>query len=505
MEPVLSPLHGAHGYSAVLWCAMYTGGWPMGWTDGDWYSDYLCPEENGHRWCSGHDELGEAEAAGVTTGEGGVDQRYMGGPDMRIRTMSCALCARLKQRFGVAPFNGPASQLGNPKPAIPSPWHADARFGGMAKEWEQRLDNRGYWERWPGWNMHAFGLWYARERWPAQLDEDQLAADILQIAAHRLTHGEVMHAFIWSTLALLRDSQRSRPPGWREPSVWVMGACETTRRFYAGGDGGDNAGVNFGTCGHGAGYGLYNYYGEIGKALLACTRGDVLGGEEWGAGWRDNCGSGVYHSAFNALSAARLGEMAQTGVGDVKAQLCKVSTKVSTWSECPARDFLGADGAWGRFELVRTGWCDNWLPKTFAPPPPLPPPPPPPPPLPPPPPPPPALPPPPPPPPEPLLPPPPSPTPPPPLPSSPPPHVLLFYAPTADGDAVPTGIVTRLGGLSLFSATHATASAAEPLLRAAASADELVSAAVLCVCIHTACALHVHCMCTARVLHVGRT
>ena len=76
----------------------------MGWTDGDWYADYLCPEANGHRWCSGHDDLGEAEAAGVRTGEGGIDQREMGGPDMRIRTMSCALCARLKQRFGVAPF-----------------------------------------------------------------------------------------------------------------------------------------------------------------------------------------------------------------------------------------------------------------------------------------------------------------------------------------------------------------------------------------------------------------
>ena len=101
MEPVLAPLLDAHGYTAVLWCSIYTGGWPMGWTDGDWYADYLCPEANGHRWCSGHDDLGEAEAAGVRTGEGGIDQREMGGPDMRIRTMSCALCARLKQRFGV--------------------------------------------------------------------------------------------------------------------------------------------------------------------------------------------------------------------------------------------------------------------------------------------------------------------------------------------------------------------------------------------------------------------
>lgn len=38
MEPVIGPLSNAHGYSAVLWCSTYMGGWPMGWTNGDWYS-----------------------------------------------------------------------------------------------------------------------------------------------------------------------------------------------------------------------------------------------------------------------------------------------------------------------------------------------------------------------------------------------------------------------------------------------------------------------------------
>ena len=270
---------------------------------------------------------------------------------------------------------------------IPGPQHADARLGGMAAAWEKKLGSRGYWDRWPGWGMHAFGLWYARARWPAQLDATLLAADILQIARHRQTNGEVLqhgqcvpalsavawllgarlvalvnpsllcrrlchwarshclegsseppqkslippppltiqvlHAFVWSTLTLLRDSQRSPPAGWREPSVWVAGACEVTRRFYGGGDGGDNAGVNIGACAHGAGRGLYHYYGDVGMALLACTRGNVL--QEWGAGWRDNCGSGVYHSAFDGLSASRLGEMARDGDADVTAQLCEAN------------------------------------------------------------------------------------------------------------------------------------------------------------------------------------
>lgn len=97
----------------------------------------------------------------------------------------------------------------------------------------------------------------------------------------------------------------------------MAGACEVTRRFYGGGDGGDNAGVNVGACAHGAGRGLYHYYGDVGKALLACTRGNVLQG--WGAGWRNNCGSSVYHSAFDGLSASRLGEVAQDGDADVTA------------------------------------------------------------------------------------------------------------------------------------------------------------------------------------------
>ena len=50
LEPLLTPLYRKHGYAAALWCAIYTGGWPLGWTDGDWYSMYLCPE---YRVCEG--------------------------------------------------------------------------------------------------------------------------------------------------------------------------------------------------------------------------------------------------------------------------------------------------------------------------------------------------------------------------------------------------------------------------------------------------------------------
>ena len=85
LQPVLSPLYRSQGYTAALWCAMYTGGWPMGWTDGDWYGDYLCPEANNHRWCNANEQVGSQEAAGVAF-EG------QGGSEVPISTMSCALC-----------------------------------------------------------------------------------------------------------------------------------------------------------------------------------------------------------------------------------------------------------------------------------------------------------------------------------------------------------------------------------------------------------------------------
>ena len=44
LAPLLRPLREKHGYTAALWCAIYSGAWPMGWTDGDWYATFLCPE-----------------------------------------------------------------------------------------------------------------------------------------------------------------------------------------------------------------------------------------------------------------------------------------------------------------------------------------------------------------------------------------------------------------------------------------------------------------------------
>ena len=133
--------------------------------------------------------------------------------------------------------------------------------------------------------------------------------------------------------------------------------------FFGGGGGGENDEVNFGTCAHGAGHGLLYHYGSVEEALPACTRDPTL--REWGEGWSEGCGSGVYHSAFNSLSAAQLQAAALRGVDEVTRELCAVST----WRECSARDFLGAAEAEGRLALVRAGWCDGFASRTVSPPP----------------------------------------------------------------------------------------------------------------------------------------
>ena len=120
---------------------------------------------------------------------------------------------------------------------IPGPQHADARLGGMAAAWEKKLGSRGYWDRWPGWGMHAFGLWYARARWPAQLDATLLAADILQIARHRQTNGEVLQygqcvpvlsAVAWLLGRALGGSGRPITP---VPEAMPLGAQPLPRGF----------------------------------------------------------------------------------------------------------------------------------------------------------------------------------------------------------------------------------------------------------------------------------
>ena len=188
-------MYSMHGYTGALWCAFYTGGWPMGWTDGDWYSDFLCPEVSGRRWAAAATSWAAARRrAGDRSGRTrGADPRHV------VRA-----CQRLKERFG------PRHTIC--RRAHPEPAHSTERYKGMAQAWEAALGGKGYWDRWPGWDMHGFGVWYAEMLWPQQPDDAKLAATIKTIMTHRLTNGEVLYGFVWASLALLRSQASPLDP-----------------------------------------------------------------------------------------------------------------------------------------------------------------------------------------------------------------------------------------------------------------------------------------------------
>ena len=381
LAPLLRPLREKHGYTAALWCAIYSGAWPMGWTDGDWYATFLCPEVSRvdavahdeadqrskklRRACTGRERLGATdESVGVPT--------TMGKPTYPAYAMSCALCARLRARLGVAPLNlepgGARFSSGGFKPKtfgferwLGAKDAAAARYRAQAKHWYDVLDIKGYWDRWPGWDMHPFGVWIADAMWPGQLRGETNRA-IRSIARYRLTNGEIMHGFMWQSLAL---QAKHRTGG--DPSEWVADVCWPTMDY-------DNDGTNRGTCGHGAGHGFF-YYSLIrwpfepakpgsavsqalSHALPFCSAGAL---QKYGAEWINGCQGGVYHSAFNSLSAAELRELVEAGVTDVTTELCRASG-----ANCPAVSFLGADEAQGRLELVRAGLCDHFVPAAAA-------------------------------------------------------------------------------------------------------------------------------------------
>ena len=332
----LDPLFAAHGYTAALWCSIYSSAWPMGWTDGNWYDMYLCPAA---RACSGREALGEVDEA--VGSDGTVEE----GETAPIRTMSCALCRRLRARLGEAPFTL-ADTIPSRERPVPGRYPT-SRYQRMAAEYEARLGSRGYWDRWVGWDLHPFGVWLADAVWPAQLEERRLWEAEERIARYRLTNGEVMHGFVWQSLALLAERA---PP--RDPSEWVFTACDPTWRWQ-------NEGTNRGTCAHGAGHGLFYYYrrGDCGwscavrAALPACSRGP-LGGWAAEGNWAELCEGGVFHSAFNSLTAPDLLRHAALSPASSLAEaVCEAG-----WRGCAVN--LGAEEGEGRFALAKAGFCD---------------------------------------------------------------------------------------------------------------------------------------------------
>lgn len=74
---------------------------------------------------------------------------------------------RLRGRFGVAPYNLPGTV---PSKELPVPLaHPTDRYQRMAVHYEAAMGAVGYWDRWPNWDMHPFGVWLADASWPKQV------------------------------------------------------------------------------------------------------------------------------------------------------------------------------------------------------------------------------------------------------------------------------------------------------------------------------------------------
>ena len=98
-EATLAPLRVRYGHVASLWCAFYVA--PMALWPHDarlfGYDALLCPKD---RSCSGQEQLSGREERGVPySGTQAASYR------IEMFSMSCALCNRLRARFGAPPYS----------------------------------------------------------------------------------------------------------------------------------------------------------------------------------------------------------------------------------------------------------------------------------------------------------------------------------------------------------------------------------------------------------------
>ncbi|KAL3893359.1 MAG: hypothetical protein SGPRY_014289, partial [Prymnesium sp.] len=187
-EQSLTPIFERHGYTAALWCAAFALGLPsVGFTNPEppvWSTQLLCP------WripasCNGSDEeLNSDEVRGVRVcpweGRGRPEQcapqqhplyaiwpeDTESGADPNRRTLSCALCARLRRTFAV--------EAPNPSRHI-RPLPDDLR------------------------DMRAFGMWLANREASHKMRADDLLRDI---NLYKASEGEI-EGYLSQSLRLL--------------------------------------------------------------------------------------------------------------------------------------------------------------------------------------------------------------------------------------------------------------------------------------------------------------
>ena len=189
LQATLRDMRARHGYASALWCAFYAMPMPAWPYMDEWYHRLLCPWEQHRGYCGlgGPNLLGGDEIHGEPAPGGGEQQKYWA----QLLTMSCGLCARLRGRLGPPPYTA-----GRPIR------NRDA--GG--REWVNQ------------WDLHSFGVWLAGDiqSW----DGFDVPRVIELIYRYRVTNGEVLHGFVWQSLASLA------PPA--DLVGWVAAACASS-------------------------------------------------------------------------------------------------------------------------------------------------------------------------------------------------------------------------------------------------------------------------------------
>ena len=214
-EETLSPIMEKHGYTGALWCAIYSLGMvpvvdltqPNNPNFDVWYAQLMCPWDFPKDCGASDDEL----AANETEGQLVCPQEAIGDPakcapnqhpqyaiwptiqfqqtDPKRRTMSCALCGRLKRTF---PAGAP----------VGAPDLIEKSIGVNYSLKGVPADEKHLFTAW--WDAHAFGAWLAntaaRNRHQGIWERDKLVANI---NLYKASNGEEIHGYLWQSLRLL--------------------------------------------------------------------------------------------------------------------------------------------------------------------------------------------------------------------------------------------------------------------------------------------------------------
>mmetsp|Transcript_56357 Transcript_56357/g.111874 ORF Transcript_56357/g.111874 Transcript_56357/m.111874 type:complete len:618 (-) Transcript_56357:1473-3326(-) len=346
-----------------------------------WYSQLMCPW-NFPQDCGANDnELTDVEANGVLVCEADENGNPVTDPakcapnqhpqyaiyppdqfqnyDKTRRTMSCALCGRLKRRF---PAGAP---IGAPD-LIKKHLGVEYSLEGIPPE------ERHQFTAW--WDMHAFGAWLAntaaRNGHEGMWNQEEIVKNINLFKA---SNGEEIHGFLWQSLRLLAydtgtlEGNRIENPEHQRAVDHAHTVCEPMWWVSP---------QSMNDCAHAAGHGYFYYFFDIGRAVLACTDPGIVehGPEQkysWDTDprmsgldsqnlliWRWLCATGVYHAAANTLSLEILKKLADIGES-AEEYLCKFQ---NVWSEnsryfarCAAG--LGMMDAEHRIAKVKSGDC----------------------------------------------------------------------------------------------------------------------------------------------------